>query len=54
MNDTETESTGTGGGDIEDSEAVITDENGRIRFRTLRVNKGSGERNGDDSGSSED
>jgi hypothetical protein len=58
MSDTETGSTDTDGGDIEDSEAVVTDENGRIRFRTLRVNKGSGERNGDennnDSDSSED
>ena len=58
MSDTETGSTGTSDGDIEDSEAVVTDENGRIRFRTLRVNKGSGERNGDennnDSDSSED
>lgn len=58
MSENETESTGTGGGDIEDSEAVVIDENGRVRFRTLRVNKGSGERNGDennsDTGFSED
>jgi hypothetical protein len=54
MSDTETGSTGTGGGDIEDSEAVVTDENGRIRFRTLRVNKGSGERNGDESNNDSD
>ena len=53
MSDTETESTGTGGGDIEDSEAVVTDENGCIRFRTPRVSKGSGERDSD-SGSFED
>jgi len=53
MSDTEPESTGTGGGDIEDSEAVVTDENGRTRFRTLCVNKGSGGRS-NDSGSSKD
>lgn len=53
MSDTEAESTDSGGGDIEDSEAVVTDVNGRIRFRTLRVNKGSGARD-NGSGSSED
>jgi hypothetical protein len=47
MSDTESESTSADTGDIEDSEAVVTDSDGRIRFRTLRVSKGSGERNGD-------
>ena len=41
MSDTEPEGTGTSGGAVEASEAVVTDENGRIRFRTLRVNKGA-------------
>jgi len=48
MSDTQSESASVETEDIEDSEAVITDSDGRIRFRTLRVNKGSGERNGDE------
>lgn len=47
MSDTEN----GGDGNIEDSDAVVTDENGRVRFRTLRVNKGGGE--GDDSSDDE-
>ena len=57
MTDTETERTSTDGGDIEDSDAVVVDDNGRVRFRTLRVSKGSGERpdtTDNDSDSSED
>jgi len=57
MNDTEPERTSTDGGDIEDSDAVVVDDNGRVRFRTLWVSKGSGERadtTDDDNDSAED